>query len=147
MQRSRTQSDVFQQVFRLDDVDDSFDHRAGHWSATESRAEVVDMQVRSHRIGEQQRSDREARTQRLGGRDHVRRDAVQVRRKGMTRTANTALHLVEDQHCPGLAAALPQCLQQLLGQIECARDALNRLDDHSARLLGDRSARCLKIST
>ena len=86
---------------------------------------------------QQQRRDREAVAQRLGGGDHVRHDAVIVSRERLARAADAALHFVEDQQRAGFVAALAQRREEFLAHVECAAHALHGLDDDRRRVLGD----------
>ena len=98
-----------EQVLALDDVDHRLDHRAGERAAAERRAQVVGLELRRDVIGDSSSAAHgKAGAQRLGGREHVGRDAVEIGGERLAGAAHAALHLVEDQQRAGLVAARAQ---------------------------------------
>ncbi len=108
------------------------------------------MRAEGHALGRllrrQQRADREAAAQALGGADHVGLDAGPFMGEQLAGAAHAALHFVEEQQQPVFVAHRAQAAQVFDVAGAHAAFALHRFDQDRRRLVGDGVAQHVEIA-
>ncbi len=124
-----------QNLWRVDDVERGFRHRAGQRVTAVGRTMRADMKRRGDFLRRQYRAHREAAAQRFRAGEDIRRHAIVHIGKQIAGTPHSALYFIKHQQCLVLVAELAQPLQELRRRGQNATFSLYRLNHHRAGMV------------